>query len=105
MEVTITYADYDKEVKNASLGFEDLSTLNLNVKETIVELPSEPVQPEPTLRSIAEEDVVIEKTLEITAQFLESEVKVEMPYGDLQEYIAILQKIAKQIRPTQTTTV
>lgn len=116
MEVTITYADYDKEIKKSTLLFEDLSEVVLSIKENIIETPMIPIGPstpvgtpmipiEPSTPMetsvIEDENIKKEKVLEIASQFLDSEVKIEMPYQDLLEYIAILQKIAKQIRPIQ----
>lgn len=103
MEVTVTYTDYDKEIKKSTLSFEDLSEMVLSIKENIVEMPMIPIEPStPVGTSVIEDgNIKKEKVLEIASQFIESEVKIEMSYQDLLEYISILQKIVKQIRPTQ----
>ena len=116
MQISVKYTDFDRNIKESEIDYENGVTLAVSVKETIIKpiLPEEPdvdnseediENTEPIIppakrneeaEEVEEEEVV--KTLEFCYSDGVNEMTAEMSYKEVMEYISLLTKIAKQIR-------
>lgn len=99
MQISVKYTDFDRNIKESEIEFDNGITQIMNVVITEV-VPEEPdmgdsINP---LEGTENEEVEVVKTLGFLHYDGVNEIKTEMTYREVMEYISLLTKISKQIR-------